>query len=442
MIYLDVPKGEYKMMKRSSQRRVVACIILLAMFLVGCQPTEGKMTERGESMDEREVITLWTIATENDAFHTPFVKAIADYERENPHVKIKMESFENQAYKAKLKSAVAANELPDIFFTWGGGFSKTFVETGKVLPLDSYYENYKEELPKAAVSYAVYDETLYGTTYVTPVSMLFYNKRIFTELDLKAPETWEELFIACEVLQKNEITPLALSTKDSWALAMLHDALALKSAGHDAVQDVLTKEGQRYNDADFLIAAEKLQALIEMQAFSEVAAELSNDEIQTTFIEGNAGMYIMGSWTGGVISTDATNPEEFDVVPVPVLGENAGATDFMGGAVDTLMVSATTKNKDLTANAAFEIARNVSKYAFLEGAGIAAWTTQYDTSSVNELSTKIADYTKNATSFTLWFDTLMEPSDAANYLMFLQELYIQNIDAATFVEEMDTQLNK
>ena len=422
--------------------RILACMILFAMLFKGCQPTEGKVTSSEEGVDEREVITLWTIATENDAFHTPFVKAIEDYERENPHVKIKMESFENQAYKAKLKSAVAANELPDIFFTWGGGFSKTFVESGKVLPLDMYYENYKTELPPAAVSYAVYDETLYGTTYVTPVSMLFYNKKIFTELNVKTPETWDDLVFACAVLQENEITPLALSSKDSWALAMLHDAIALKSAGHSVIQEVLTKEGQRYDNADFLIAAEKLQALIEMQAFSENAIELSNDEVQTTFIEGDAGMYIMGSWTGGVISMDATNPAEFDVVPVPVIGENAGTTDFMGGAVDTLMVSAATKDKDLTANAAFEIARNVSKYAFLEGAGIAAWTIDYDTSNVNELSAKIADYTKNASSFTLWFDTLMEPGDAAYYLMFLQELYGRNIDAMAFVEGMDTQLSK
>ena len=421
--------------------KVIACIVILGMILSGCQNTKDS-SDSYSAVKEQEIITLWTIATENDAFHSPFVKAIADYESENPNVKIVMESFENQAYKAKLKSAVAANELPDIFFTWGGGFSKTFVESGKVLPLTEYYEQYKEELPKAAVSYAMYDDVLYGTTYVTPVSMLFYNKRIFEEQNLVPPNTWNELFKVSEELKGVDITPIALSAKDAWALAMLHDALALQSAGHDKVQAVLTKEGQHYQSSDFLLAAEKLQTLIDMQAFSKGAADLSNDEVQTSFIEGEAGMYIMGSWTGGVISTDAMDITEFDVMPIPLLSINAAQTDFMGGAVDTLMVNAETKDKDLAANAAFEIAKNVSKYAFLEGAGIAAWTTQYDTSEVNALSAKIADYTKNATSFTLWFDTLMEAEDAARYLVFLQELYVGKIDAEQFVQRMDEQLSE
>jgi len=46
-------------------------------------------------------------------------------------------------------SAVAANELPNIFFTWAGGFSSSFIDSGKVHPLDEYYENYKNELPKS-----------------------------------------------------------------------------------------------------------------------------------------------------------------------------------------------------------------------------------------------------------------------------------------------------
>jgi len=419
---------------------VLLYIIILGISLVGCQ-NEGSDDSR-EDEDTKTVLTMWTIATENDAFNTPFVKAIEDYEAAYPNIKIEMESFENQAYKTKIKAAVASNELPDIFFTWGGGFSKSFVESGKVLPLTEYYEHYEEELSEAAVSYATYDGILYGTTYVAPVSMLFYNQTIFKEQGLQPPKTWEELIQVCEILKDKGITPIALSAKDTWGLAMIHDVLALKSAGHEKVQKALTKDGQRYSTPEFLVAANKLGTLIDMEVFNGRAAELSNDEAQTTFIEGKAAMYIMGSWTGGVISTDAENLADFDVVPVPVISERAAETDFMGGAVDTLMVNAKTKDKDIAANAAFEIAKSVSKYAFLEGAGIAAWTTNYDTSDVNPLSSKIANYTKGATSFTLWFDTLMEAEDAAEYLRLLQEFYAGDIDAEGFVISMDIRLSE
>ena len=417
-------------------------VTLICLTLVGCVGV-GKNTDNDTAMPSgKTVLTMWTIATENDAFNLPFVQAIADYEAAHPDVKIEMTTYENQAYKTKIRSAVAANELPDIFFTWGGGFSKTFVEAGKALPLDEYYTNYKDELSEASLSYATFDGVLYGTTYIAPVSMLFYNRAMFDERGLQAPTTWEELIAVCHTFKEENITPIALSAKDAWVLAMTHDALALKSAGHDKVQRALTKDGQSYNDPDFLRAANKFRELIDIEAVSREAAAISNDEAQATFTASNAAMYIMASWTGGVISTDAKDVDDFDVVPVPVLSDKAAATDFIGGAVDTLMVNSDTKEKDIAANAAFEIAKSVSKYAFLEGLGIATWTIDYDTSSVTALSAKIADYTKGATSFTLWFDTLMEAEDAAEYLNLLQQLYADEIDAQSFVEGMDKQLSK
>ena len=414
---------------------------MLVVSASGC----GKENNSSSDMDrsnEQQVITMWTIATENDAFNAPFVQAIKDYEESHPGIKIEMETFENQAYKTKLKSAVASNELPDIFFTWGGGFSKSFVESGKVLALDEYYDKHKSKLPEAAVSYATYDGTLYGATYVTTISMLYYNQKMFAEQGLMVPQTWEELLLVCEAFNDKGITPIALSAKDTWGLAMIHDALALKSAGHVRVQKALTKDGQSYNSPEFLTAATKLRTLIDNEAFSSRAADLSNDEAQAMLTDGEAAMYIMGSWTGGVIATDASDATDFDVVPFPEISNNAFATDFVGGAVDTLMINAETKNQDEVAEAAFEIARSVSKYAFLDGAGIPAWEIDYDISSVNDISSKIADYSKNATSFTLWFDTLMEAEDAAEYLTLLQKLYVDEIDAKAFVEGMDYQLSK
>lgn len=417
----------------------LVCISMTALLLAGCG---SEKSDAKGAKDGKKELTMWTIATESDSFHNSFDKAIEDYEKAHPGVTIKMESFENQAYKTKIKSAVAANELPDIFYTWGGGFSKSFVESGKVLALDDYYPEFKDQLSETALSYATYDGSIYGTTYTTPVSMLFYNKVIFEKYNLKAPTTFDELIAVSKTLKEEGVTPIGLSAKDTWVLAMTHDGLALKSAGKEKVQNALTKNGQSYNDPDFLAAAEKLQELIDMGAFSEGATGLSNDEAAATFTSGSSAMYITGSWMGGQVYRDSETPENFDAVPIPVISDNAQATDFMGGAVDTLMVKAETADQKLAANAAFEIARSVSKYAYLEGAGIAAWEKDYDDSEVNPLTVKIADYAASATSFTLWFDTLMDSEDAGEYLALLQEFYAGNLKPKGFVEGMDAQLSK
>lgn len=108
--------------------------IMAVSALTGC----GSSSEKDSSSGDETTLTMWTIATESDSFHKPYLQAIEEFEKNHPGVKINMETFENESYKTKIKAAVAANELPDIFFTWAGGFSESFVSSGKVMCLDDY----------------------------------------------------------------------------------------------------------------------------------------------------------------------------------------------------------------------------------------------------------------------------------------------------------------
>ncbi|MFP4697331.1 MAG: extracellular solute-binding protein [Eubacteriales bacterium] len=436
-------------MKKGIKKAFSLLLVLSMIFaLAACSPDDddtGKDTNNDTDKDtgnQEETIVLWSIATESDAFHPAYNQAIEDYENDNQGVKIVHETFENESYKTKLKTAVGGNELPDIFFTWGGGFSEPFVESGKVLPLDDYYSaEIQEELPETALNNATYDGVLYGTTFTSPVSMLFYNRAMFEEYGLEAPETWEDLVEVSNTFIDNEITPFGLSVKDSWVLAMFHDALTLKSAGPEKVTSALRKEGQSYNDPDFINSAARLMELVEMGAIIEGATGLSNDEASALFYDGTVPMFVTGSWMAGSIQTDPENPEDFDVAPIPVLNsDNAQITDFMGGASDTFMVSESTDNPDLAADVAFELTKSISKHAYLSGAGIPVWEVDYDDSEVNPLTRKIAEYTANASSFTLWFDTLMSSGDAGEYLDLLQQLYVGNLSPEDFAESMANQL--
>ena len=114
----------------------------------------------------------------------------------------------------------------------------------------------------------------------------------------------------------------------------------------------------------------------------------------------------------------------------------------MGGASDTLMASAASENPDLAAAAVFELTKAISHYAYLDGAGIPAWKVDYDASAVNPMTQQVAEYATGATSFTLWFDTLMEAEDAGEYLALLQQLYIGDLSPEEFAEEMAAQLEK
>ncbi len=428
---------------------LLLCVLLVATFMSGCTKPETPDTPTntaGGNTDPQQkdvTLTLWSIATESDAFNHAYTQAIADFESANPGVKIKHETFENESYKTKIKTAVSGNTLPDLFYSWGGGFSQPFVESGKVLELDSYYGAYKSELSEAALTYTTYDGKIYGSTYTTPVSALFYNKKIFDDNGVKAPTTFDELVQVCQTLKSKGITPIGISAKDTWVLAMTHDAMTLKSAGAEKVKATLTKQaGSNYDDADFLASAKAFMKLKEIGAFYEGAAAVSNDEASAMFYAGQVAMYTTGSWMAGSIQTDPENPEDFDVVPFPTLSDKAKLTDFMGGAVDTIMVSKSTSDADLAAKAAFELTKSISKYSYLDGAGLAVWKKDYDDSKVNTMTKKLADFASNATSFTLWFDTTMIAEDAGEYLKLLQEMYMGNKTPEDFVKGMDKNLKE
>lgn len=389
-------------------------------------------------------LTLWNIATESDTFHTPYQNAIADFEKANPNVKIDWQTFENESYKTKIKAAVAANELPDIFFTWGGGFSKAFVDSGRVLAVDSAYAKYQDALPKPMLGNLTYNGKIYGASYILNVSMLFYNKKMFADNGLQPPATYDDLKADCQKFLDKGVTPFGISAKDIWVLAQTHDQFVLKSVGAAALQSALTKDGKAsYNSPAFLDASQKWVDLIKMGAYSKDAVALTNDEACQVFYDEKVPMFIMGSWMPGSIATKSKHPEDFDVVPVPVINsQNASINDYMGGPSDSLMVAASSKNADLAADVMFQLAKGVSKYGYLNGSGIAAWKVDYDDSAVNPLVKKVQGYVAKATSFTLWFDTEMEANDANVYLDNLQQLYLGDVSPADFVKNVSSQLGE
>lgn len=398
----------------------------------------SKTDDKKDSSGDKE-LTVWSISTESDSFHGAYEQAIKDFEASHPGVKVNHETFENESYKTKIKTAVAAKDLPDVYFSWAGGFTKTFVDSGAVLDVTSAYnEKYKSDLPEAAVSNLMFDGKLYGSCMTTPVSCMWYNKKIFDENGVKVPETVDEFVEACQKLVDAGVTPIATSVKDVWVLCMLHDALTLKSVGPEKLAKTLNKEGGDYMDPDFLKSVETIKKLQDMKAFIPGATALSNDEAQQEFFGEQAAMYFTGSWMGGSIVNDCKGREaDFDVAPVPVVNPaNAKLTDFMGGGSDSLLVSAYTDEPDLATELAFEICKGVSHYGYIAGAGIPAWKIDYDDSEVPDITKKVAAYAAGATSFTLWFDTLLVSDDAEKYKETLQNFYTGDLSPEDFQKEM------
>jgi raffinose/stachyose/melibiose transport system substrate-binding protein len=78
-----------------------------------------------------------------------------------------------------------------------------------------------------------YDGKVYGLPLTKFVGMLFCNTDYFEKYNVEYPETWDQLITAIKTFRANGITPMSLGGKDAWAIGMLHNALAIRTAGAD-----------------------------------------------------------------------------------------------------------------------------------------------------------------------------------------------------------------
>ena len=197
--------------------------------------TEAATSDSGEKID----LTMWCIATESDSNRHSYEAAIADMQEKYPDINFTWEAIENQSYKTKIKAAVSANEMPDIFFTWSCAFLGDFVEAGKVYCLDDAYENYKSELPEVMMGNSTYDGKHYGVPLTMNIVGLFANMDLLGQVGYtEIPGTYDEFIECCDKLKAAGIIPFGCAGKETWCVTEYLESVIEKSAGADTLNDI------------------------------------------------------------------------------------------------------------------------------------------------------------------------------------------------------------
>ena len=176
-----------------------------------------------------------------------------------------------------------------------------------------------------------------------------------------------------------------------------------------------------------------------MGAFPDGSAGISREESEVPFLQGQIPMYLNGSWTATRVYKDSSLVQgKIGVFPFSVLKDGkSGVTDFTGGPDTAFAVSAATRDPKLTTEVAQYIAYELAIGKYKIGSSILPYVNvDVDKSEINPLLMEIYDFTKDATSYTIWWDNLMEGKDATVYLNKLQELFVGSITPEQYVAEL------
>jgi ABC-type sugar transport system, periplasmic component len=414
----------------------------MAAGMTACQ--KAPASPSAGSTPSKVTLTYWHIYTA-DPQKTMTANIIKKWNADNPDIQIRANATENDAYKTKIKTAISANEAPDIIYAWTEGFTQPFVQAKKILALDSYLKDgTKNKMLPGALDNITYNGKVYGLTYMQQAGALYVNKDLFTKYNVKIPTTFTELMTAVKAFRAKGITPMALGEKDEWPGMWYYDMIALRTAGSALSRSALTGKSS-YDVPAFSDAASRLLDLVNAGAFDPGVMGLTRDESNVSFTQGNIPMYFGGNFEAAQYDADTSAVKgKIEAIRFPTIeGGKGDPSEYLGGGSDALLISANSKYKAQAVKAAKYLAQQLSSQSYLSGAGLPEWKyNDIDQSKVDPLAQEIMKniVTGAKGSIPAW-DIFLVGDKAQTHKDLVAELFGKTITASDFAKEMQSKVN-
>jgi raffinose/stachyose/melibiose transport system substrate-binding protein len=286
---------------------------------------------------DKTKITWWHISTiESEKAEW---QALADqFVADHPNVEIEITVLENEAFKAKLATAMQSGEPPDIFQSWGGGVLAEYANAGlaKDITADLATDGWGESFLPAALGLYGADGKNYGVPWRVGMVVFWYNKALFQQAEIeKTPETWPEFLETVTKIKDAGITPITVGEKDKWPGHFYWVYLATRIGGKSAIDAAYNREGS-FTDPTFIDAGARLKELVDLEPFQEGFLGADYNSSAATIANGNAAIQLMGHWDVNVQKDQSESGEglgddlAFFLFP-SVEGGAGDPTDVLGG---------------------------------------------------------------------------------------------------------------
>lgn len=259
---------------------LLATLLLLVLSAVGVQAQDTVTIVMGSWRTED--IEAWDTI-------------LAIFEAQHPNIDVSFEPTLNTEYDAQVRTALEGGQGPDLVTC--RPFDKTLLlyEAGLLADIKDLpgLENFSD------VALGAWSTDDGSATFCVPMASVIhgfiYNKDIFTELGLEEPETESEFFAVLDAIKAAGITPLAITTKDSWTTSTMgFNSLWPSFAGGETARLAVLHGEAKLTDPGFV------NALASVARWSEYLPDgyqsLGYADAQQIFPLGLAAIYPSGSW--------------------------------------------------------------------------------------------------------------------------------------------------
>ncbi|MFC4736062.1 extracellular solute-binding protein [Bacillus daqingensis] len=407
--------------------------------------------DTNEAAEQEEVtldfMHLWPQGSSPDHYRI-VTEIIEEFEEMHPHVTVEMEVLENEQYKNKLQVVSSSNQLPDVGMTWPAGFLEPYVNGDLFAPLDDVLEedNMRDDFVAGTIEAYSVDDEAYALPLELNIAPVFYNQAIFDEYGVEVPETYDDLIEVIDTLSEGGMTPIALGNRDRWTGSLWYMYLADRIGGSEALNSAIDRSGS-FTDERLVEAADRIQEMVDHDAFISGFNGLSDQEAKAEFMNGNAAMYLIGSWDLPNYTTNEEVPQEFrdsiDFFKFPeVDGGDGDINSWVGGPGVGLFVAENSDVKDEAKAFVKHFTEEWGKQS-VEDAGVIPGT-QVNTDEVDlpDLFIDVLDELNNASDITLFADVQMSSGVAETHLNMIQSLFGEDVTPEEFAETHEEALQE
>ncbi len=426
----------------------------LSTTLAGCFGVGSSQSTSTGAGSSTGTVEVWDIRTGNE--QKVVQAAVAAYNSAQKAVTVHLDFFENDPYKQKLQVAMGAKNPPDIFFGWGGGILKSYVDAGDVYDLTPDLNadpTWKNKFFSSVLANAAFDGKYYGIPNAgMQTELFFYNKDIFSKYKLSTPTTWSELLNVVDVLKKNNLIPIALAGGSQWPYLMYAEFLVDRIGGADPVKGVIAGQSNAWSDPAFIKANTMIQDLVKRGAFGTSYTSTNADSNQDAALvyTGKAGMMLQGNWNFSVFQTnspDFITAGKLGWFPFPAVeGGKGDPKDVYGNPCNFYSVSKVAKS---TKNAVDFLKNGILTDAMVKGfinvgdvPPVQGLESQLASASNGEWLTYNYNMAKNAPNFQLSWDQVLSPTQAQASLTNLSQVFLNQIPPETFSTNMNKTIGK
>jgi raffinose/stachyose/melibiose transport system substrate-binding protein len=332
--------------RKKMMTTTLAAVVSLSMALAGCSShsmdISVKPAEKSSTTSKPQPVTLKMFHF-LEAEAGPTLKDINKrFHEKYPNITIEYENAPTDQYETTIKTRFASGDAPDIVGIFPGTKKDPFVKAGYLMDLSD--RPWVSRLQQGAKDMESKDGKVYGLPLDQNAIGVIYNKKIFKDLNLAIPKSWDEFLKVADTIKAAKIIPLALGNKDLWVTQIIPYAMAPTAIYRDAP----TFDKDMYDGkTTFLNSPWKkmMEDYVMLDArgyFNKGNLGTSYDQMVQLMATGKAAMEIMGNW--GLPPIVAANPQaDLGMFPLPYA--EPGKKIWVSSAIALgLGISASTKH--------------------------------------------------------------------------------------------------